>query len=1025
MGFLRGSEWHKWDLHIHTPGTKKNDQYRYTGADPLDRFCDVIEQADVQAFGIADYFSADAYFSLLDRFKEKYPNSKKLFVPNIELCTSDVVNNASEEVNLHILFNPNVPNLQVNIRSFLSHLKTNKTDGSNRHIKTLELESRRDFEEATTTRAFIKTAFNETFGDKADWSDYLLIFTAANNDGLRSMRGVKRKAVITDEVDKFSHGFFGNSGNRDHFLRTDRLEEPSQKIDPKPVISGSDSHSFDQLQDWLGKLVIENGVTIKEPTWIKAELTFEGLKQILYEPRGRVFIGEEPEVEVNARNKKRKYIESISLDSVSGYSGRCGRWFSDQRISLNKELVAIIGNKGSGKSALTDTLGLLGNSHNQKYTINGKSEELFSFLNAEKFLKGRCATNFVGELHWYAGEPDRRTLDAITDDKSQENVEYLPQKYLEKICSNIEDDEFRYKLNAVIFEYVEKNSRYDQSNLDDLIKYLSNQTELDISHLKQALHEENEKVIAFERKLSENYASEIEDRIRRLEAEIAAHIEVRPIAVERPPESDQTTITGAKEIADIESELQTLHEQIEVVKTEQAITAKQVEDLSQAKRAIEREVEVFQELGTEYHALFHSVGLSFDQIISVSVKFRDLDRILETKNERLRQIEQLVREVEEIEFFEIDEATRNEALSTSLLSRSALLERNKAELIEKLDQPNREYQDYLKKEADWQSQQLTLIGDPEHPAPDSLRWLQTELGAIRRVYPVELRATITERNRISSEILSKRKSMVVFYNDVKHSIDKEIEKHSDDLGDYEISIEAGLRFDTVFYEEFFGSISQAVKGSFQNKEPGRARLKEILADVSSWENETEVFTALEVIMENLHIDKTSGDVVRTIFAQMKQKREPVDLYDYLFGFDYLQTKYDLKVDGKDLSELSPGERGGLLLIFYLMLDRRDIPLIIDQPEDNLDNKSIYEMLVTFLKKAKKRRQIIMATHNPNLAVVADAEQIIHVSIDKKNDNTFHFYTGGIEDAEINRRAVDILEGTLPAFDNRRLKYRRQ
>jgi ABC-type lipoprotein export system ATPase subunit len=145
----------------------------------------------------------------------------------------------------------------------------------------------------------------------------------------------------------------------------------------------------------------------------------------------------------------------------------------------------------------------------------------------------------------------------------------------------------------------------------------------------------------------------------------------------------------------------------------------------------------------------------------------------------------------------------------------------------------------------------------------------------------------------------------------------------------------------------------------------------------------------------------------------------------VFGFDYLETKYDLKIDGKDLKELSSGERGGLLLIFYLMLDRRDIPLVIDQPEDNLDNKSVYEILVTFLKEAKKRRQIIIVTHNPNLAVVADAEQIIHVFIDKRNNiNDFSFRSGAIENPEINRAVVDILEGTLPAFDNRRLKYRR-
>ena len=108
-----------------------------------------------------------------------------------------------------------------------------------------------------------------------------------------------------------------------------------------------------------------------------------------------------------------------------------------------------------------------------------------------------------------------------------------------------------------------------------------------------------------------------------------------------------------------------------------------------------------------------------------------------------------------------------------------------------------------------------------------------------------------------------------------------------------------------------------------------------------------------------------------------------------------------------------------------LLDRREIPLVIDQPEDNLDNESVYQILVTFLKKAKKRRQIIMVTHNPNLAVVADAEQIIHVSINKKNKiNDYSFYSGSIENPEINKKVIDILEGTLPAFDNRRIKYRK-
>jgi len=130
----------------------------------------------------------------------------------------------------------------------------------------------------------------------------------------------------------------------------------------------------------------------------------------------------------------------------------------------------------------------------------------------------------------------------------------------------------------------------------------------------------------------------------------------------------------------------------------------------------------------------------------------------------------------------------------------------------------------------------------------------------------------------------------------------------------------------------------------------------------------------------------------------------------------------LKLSGKELTELSPGERGALLLIFYLLLDKGDIPLIIDQPEENLDNQSVYNILVKFIKKAKARRQVIIVTHNPNLAVVCDAEQLIRVHIEKENKNKVTFISGAIENKEINNEIVKILEGTKPAFTNRKLKY---
>ncbi len=136
---------------------------------------------------------------------------------------------------------------------------------------------------------------------------------------------------------------------------------------------------------------------------------------------------------------------------------------------------------------------------------------------------------------------------------------------------------------------------------------------------------------------------------------------------------------------------------------------------------------------------------------------------------------------------------------------------------------------------------------------------------------------------------------------------------------------------------------------------------------------------------------------------------------------YLAPRYSLTFDQQEISQLSPGERGLLLLVFYLLVDKDDIPIIIDQPEENLDNQTIFKVLVKCIKAAKQRRQVIMVTHNPNLAVVCDAEQIICATCDKAT-NTFNYISGGIESPFIKAKVVEILEGTEPAFKNRKQKY---
>src|SRR5438046_2908219 len=89
--YPRGSEWRKWDLHLHPPGTKLNDQYNST-PEAWEEYCRIVESSDVQVFGITDYFSADGYINTVREFAARFPLSKKTFFANLELRTIDVIN---------------------------------------------------------------------------------------------------------------------------------------------------------------------------------------------------------------------------------------------------------------------------------------------------------------------------------------------------------------------------------------------------------------------------------------------------------------------------------------------------------------------------------------------------------------------------------------------------------------------------------------------------------------------------------------------------------------------------------------------------------------------------------------------------------------------------------------------------------------------------------------------------------------------------------------------------------------------
>ena len=165
----------------------------------------------------------------------------------------------------------------------------------------------------------------------------------------------------------------------------------------------------------------------------------------------------------------------MDIKKISDYP-LADEWF-DNSIVFNTDLVAIIGSKGSGKSALSDILGLLGNSKNERY---------FSFLNSERFRKSpeNLSQYFEAKLTWLDGCIDERCLSIKSDLTEVEKVKYLPQKYIENVCNDLGNG-FEQEINKMVFSYLPENEKLMKSSFDDLINYLCQGIEDEIAIFKE------------------------------------------------------------------------------------------------------------------------------------------------------------------------------------------------------------------------------------------------------------------------------------------------------------------------------------------------------------------------------------------------------------------------------------------------------------------------------------------------------------------------------------------------------------
>ena len=180
-------------------------------------------------------------------------------------------------------------------------------------------------------------------------------------------------------------------------------------------------------------------------------------------------------------------------------------WF-DCDMPLNHDMVAIIGNKGSGKSALADIIVLCGDT--------SRCED-FSFLEKKKFREKRLASNFEVKATWEDGTETTHNLQDDPDANRPETIRYIPQTYLEKVCAGTSVDEesaFQHELRKVIFSHITDAQRLGKDTLEELITYKTEEIDAELARHKQELSQVNIEIANLQQKATPGYGGKLRKR---------------------------------------------------------------------------------------------------------------------------------------------------------------------------------------------------------------------------------------------------------------------------------------------------------------------------------------------------------------------------------------------------------------------------------------------------------------------------------------------------------------------------------
>ena len=911
--FPTGSEWRKWDLHAHTP--LDSDWI----APPLIRTAEDKRQfaaeyvaaairSELAVIAITDHnFCRTRDELLIPYIKEAADTVDITILPGFEVTVSDCGGT-------HVLAIFSEESPLDTIDQIVSQLFPPGT-------------SRFRENEVLPTTCTIED-LNKTL--KQSNLDYLLIFAHADRDnGVLSQRGgalraqlwkqpFVRIAQLSKPPSDYTQGFFASVVDGTN---------PAYERDISYIVA-SDCRSLDPVTGNPERCPLGGRYT-----WIKADPTFEGLRQIVFEPDSRTSF------QVHKPEQKPDFL-TISEVRFIDPSGK----FQPDSIRLNPNLTTIIGGKSNGKSLLLSCVAQTVDSQQAQEAIAIARTNQYN-LNGLDF-----------EVKWGTGDIDR-----LSDKPARHRVTFLPQMYIHRL--------------------VEAENRPSLS--DSLLNFLRQDDSF------EALYQE--------------FIVERDATMRELASEVSSFFSHLS--------SWRDTVEKIQELGDkgsIEAEIGKIHERIEALQKASGFTEQETQEYERLMQAwadsnerlkVAQRIEAcMKDISTNVPDVIQESIERLDEVVSEAIAAHDLD---EAEHRLVLPV---------VEKLKVDIGTANASFTKKAATDAVALSNKTKEASSAVASSKRALEPFWGKIAN--QKELKELQESAKKLTSILKAIhqkEKEQPQIKKKYWASLEAT---------------KKLVA----ARYKIQKRLIDHFNNPAYTQIDDDTIISADLTFDMEKFNS---DFVGCFDLRHPLTRLGNYFRNNPVTWSPETHV----EIITETL--DK----LVKTEESELKLRSGQTlqDAVGMLLR-DYLSYSFTVKQGGEDIFEMSPGKQGLILLEIFLHLSNSQYPILIDQPEDNLDNRTIYSHLVNYIRTRKLKRQIIMVTHNPNLVLGTDAEQIIVANQDGQGQGKnaiyrFEYVSGSMEcsfnDAEaacildsqgIRQHVCHVLEGGEKAFRKREEKY---